>query len=300
MNRGRCELFSFPGNRAFQKLKSSHRPLLPALATVMLIGVLCQWPAAVRAEEPDFARLFAGRDGCFELYDMMAGKLVVRSDALRCSERMSPCSTFKLALALMAFDSGVLADERSGMKWDGKDYGRAPWNRDQTAASWMQDSVVWFSQRLAPRLGMKRVQGYLKRFAYGDQDMSGGLTRAWLDSSLAISPDEQLRFLQRLFRGELPVSRHALRATRKIALAGTSAAGWTLHGKTGSGYLGPDEQGKARARLHGWFVGHVARGERAYVFVTAYADREPPADERPAGWIARDITKAVLGTLGLY
>ena len=50
----------------------------------------------------------------------------------------------------------------------------------------------------------------------------------------------------------------------------------------------------------GWFVGHVARGDREYVFVTTYTDRTPSADQRPSGWIARDIAKKILTKMGMY
>jgi beta-lactamase class D len=50
----------------------------------------------------------------------------------------------------------------------------------------------------------------------------------------------------------------------------------------------------------GWFVGHVAQGDREYLFVTSYSDRVKPSDRRPAGWIARDIAKAILAEMGLY
>ena len=156
----------------------------------------------------------------------------------------------------------------------------------------MRDSVVWFSQRLTPQLGMKRVKTYLARFEFGNQDMSGGLTRAWLESSLQVSPDEQLRFWRRFWRDELPVSKHAFDMTKKITFVSTSAAGWTLHGKTGSNQ-------SAKLWL-GWFVGHVARGDREYVFVTSYSDRVESTDQRPAGWIARDITLKILEEMGLY
>jgi beta-lactamase class D len=240
------------------------------------------------AAEPDFARLFSGRDGCFELYDFKTNETVVRYNPTRCAVQTSPCSTFKVPLALMAFDAGILTDESSSMKWDGTKTSRDAWNRDQTAATWMQNSVVWFSQRLTPLLGLDKVKAYLSRFGFGNEDMTGGLTRAWLESSLLISPDEQLRFFVRFWREELPVSKHAFDMTKKITLVDTSNSGWALHGKTGSG-----------ARL-GWFVGHVARGNREYVFVTSYTDRVVSRDERPPGWIARDITKEILKAMGLY
>jgi len=51
---------------------------------------------------------------------------------------------------------------------------------------------------------------------------------------------------------------------------------------------------------HGWSVGHVGRGDREYIFVTSYSDRVASVDERPAGWIARDLSKKLLGAIGLY
>jgi beta-lactamase class D len=254
---------------------------------IVLIAVLLTHPA--RAAEPDYARLFAGRDACFELYDLKTSRRVVRTNPRRCAMRTSPCSTFKVPLALMAYDAGILADESSSMKWDGTKFSRDSWNQDQTAASWMKYSVVWFSQRLTPLLGMDRVRAYLSKFDFGNKDMSGGLTRAWLESSLKISPDEQLRFWERFWRETLPVSQHAFEMTKRITRVDTSSSGWTLNGKTGSGDAGL-----------GWFVGHVSRGDREYVFVTAYTDREKSSDTRPPGWIARDITKSILEKLGLW
>jgi beta-lactamase class D len=246
---------------------------------------------------PNYARIFAGRDGCFELYDLKTNKLVTRYNPSICGKRVSPASTFKVPLSLMAFDAGLLKDENSAMKWDGKKTRRPEWNQDQTAASWMRLSVVWFSQRLTPRLGMQRIKTYLARFRYGNQDMSGGITKAWLQSSLLISPDEQLRFWEHFWREELPVSKHAFDMTKKITLLGTSRSGWTVHGKTGSAAMVAD--GKL-LRGSGWFVGHIARGNREYVFVTHYSDRAQPTDRRPPGWIAREITTSILKANGLY
>ncbi len=270
------------------------RVLAPLVAAAALLLVDA---ASAVAGEPDFATLFAGRDACFELYDLAADRVVVRSDARRCAARLSPCSTFKVPLALMAFDAGIVQDEHTAFAWDGKHRARDVWNRDQTAASWMRDSVVWVSQRLTPALGLARLVGYLERFDFGNRDMSGGLTTAWLDSSLAISPDEQIRFWRRLWRGELGVSARATELTKTITYVDTSPAGWVLHGKTGSGFVA---RGAGGERQHGWFVGHVGRGERQFVFAVAYVDRAPPSDTRPAGFIARDLARRILGTLGLY
>ena len=273
-----------------------------AVASGFVAFVLLTAPAqaSARAGEPDYAKLFAGRDGCFELYDLKTDELVVRSDARRCALRTSPCSTFKVPLALMAFDAGLLADAGSSLKWDGTVTSREVWNRDHTAASWMQNSVVWFSQRLTPMLGMEKLKSYLAAFAYGNRDMAGGLTTAWLSSTLTISPDEQLAFWRKFWREELPVSKHAFAVTKEVTFVDTSASGWILHGKTGSGRVTTGGSEGDPSLWIGWFAGHVARGDREYVFVTAYTDRVPPTDKSPSGWIARDITKKILTRMGLY
>ena len=147
---------------------------------------------------------------------------------------------------------------------------------------------------------MDKVKMYLSRFDYGNQDMTGGLTIAWLSSSLAISSDEQLLFWERFWREELPVSKHAFDVTKAITLVDTSASGWTLHGKTGSGGVGSGGPNQESALWLGWCVGHGARGDREYVVVTTYTDRVGSRDRRPAGWIARDLTKKILTKMGLY
>jgi beta-lactamase class D len=88
--------------------------------------------------------------------------------------------------------------------------------------------------------------------------------------------------------------------TKKITLVATSGSGWTLHGKTGSGGIGAGAPSQASVLWLGWFVGHVAHGDRESVFVTSYSDRVESADPRPPGWIARDIATKILVEMGLY
>ena len=108
-------------------------------------------------------------------------------------ERVTPCSTFKIALSLMGFDSGILVDENMPV-WvfqEGYDDFLESWKKPQTPRSWLKNSCVWYSRILAAKLGIKIFQAYLAALNYGNQDASGGLTGAWLSSSLKISPREQ-------------------------------------------------------------------------------------------------------------
>ncbi|MFZ0827056.1 MAG: penicillin-binding transpeptidase domain-containing protein [Verrucomicrobiia bacterium] len=261
-------------------------------AIFCFLAVTLWLPFRLTAAETDFAPFFQGKDGCFLLYDLKAGKMVQRYNATRCALQVSPCSTFKIALALMAFDKGLLKDETMTYKWDGVDRENPLWNRDIAAADWIRNSVVWYSQRITPQLGPSSIEDYLARFNYGNEDISGGLTNFWLGSSLKISPDEQIRFLKKLWRGELPVSRHASELTRKILYLETSPLGTVLSGKTGSHVLGTNALG--------WFVGHLDGPHGEYLFIVNYDEKNPPKTEAYPGMTARNISKEILTKLGLY
>ena len=243
------------------------------------------------AAEVDLSRYFQGKDGCFLLDDMKANRIVYRFNEKRCALRFAPCSTFKVPLSLMALDKGVLRDETTTFKWDGVDRGNPSWNRDTSAADWIKYSVVWYSQRITPRLGPEAVKDYLARFDYGNRDISGGLTTFWLGSTLKISADEQLRFWERFWRGGLPVSRHATDITKKIVHLETSASGVELSGKTGSYTTDHEELG--------WFVGHLEGPKGEYLVIANYTGPTAPTKEYP-GLIAKGICLEILSNLKLY
>lgn len=246
----------------------------------------------VHAAEPDFAKIFQGRDGCFVLYDLKTDKVVCRYNEARCALRVSPCSTFKIAIALMAFDKGILKDEETTYKWDGIDHEIRDWNRDTSASDWLKYSVVWYSQRITPQLGPAAITNYLAGFDYGNQDISGGLTNFWLGSSLKISANEEIEFLKKLWRNQLPVSRRAMTLTRNIMPLDISPSGAQLNGKTGSRVTAD--------KSLGWFVGHLQTKQGEYVFALNYTRNNPPNEKSYPGMIAEKLCKEVLGKLNLY
>lgn len=256
---------------------------------LLLIAVGCSF--TLSAAEADFPRYFQGKEGCFLLYDLKANKVIYRFNEKRCASRFAPCSTFKVALSLMALDQGVLKDETTTFKWDGVDRRNPAWNRDTSAADWMRNSVVWYSQRITPQLGPETIKDYLARFDYGNRDISGGLTTFWLGSTLKISADEQLRFWERFWRGDLPVSRHAVDITKKIIPLETSASGMELSGKTGSHVTDKEQLG--------WFIGHLAGPKGEYLVIVNYTGPATPTKEYP-GMVAKGICTEILGNLKLY
>lgn len=76
--------------------------------------------------------------------------------------------------------------------------------------------MVWYFQRIATRLGLEREHDHLRRLDFGNADASSGLTTFWLGGSLEITPDEPLRFWQRLYADSLPVAKPAMKEVRAM------------------------------------------------------------------------------------
>lgn len=189
-----------------------------------------------------------------------------------CSGRVTPASTFKIAISLMGFDSGFLKNEHVPVLpyRDGYvDWAGALWRQPTDPARWIKYSVVWFSEQVTQSLGQERFQRYTSAFHYGNADVSGGPGRpngmmgAWIDSSLRISPLEQVAFLEKVVNRQLPVSAHAFDMTDRITEVTTLPGGWNIHGKTGTGSPGDPSTVAGtfdKAHSYGWFVGWERRG----------------------------------------
>ena len=208
-------------------------------------------------EERDLARHFPGYSACLEVLDTATGR-IVRHGGAQCVKPLSPCSTFKIPNSLIALETGVASGPDFLLKWDGVKRDRPEWNQDHTLRTAIAVSAVWYYQELARRIGMERMQHYVNAFDYGNRDLSSGIDRFWLGNSLKISAEQQIRFLERLQVGKLPVSGQAQRVVRDITMQEWTG-GADYHGKTGS-------CSSADGTQHGWWVGFVTHGEQRHVF----------------------------------
>lgn len=267
------------------------------IASLSVLSLSCSTPP----KENKITDHFKDLKGCFLLYDLKAQKFQKIIGEANCKERLPACSTFKVPLSVMAFDSGVLKDEHQVLKWDGVKDVREEVNRDHNAQTWMRDSVVWFSQRLTPKMGEKKVKKYLSLFNYGNQDLSQGLRTAWLtspslkDEGLRISAYEQVEFMKNLWKEKFEVSKRSMELTKKITYLETSPHGYVLNGKTGSNFYD-----KERKYQLGWFISHVEKGDSEFIAVTLISDQKAFEGQGYGGPRAKQITKDLLAEEGLW
>ena len=266
---------------------------MPRCALIIGLGLLLlalagpAGPAGAQAQ-PDPATAFAGQPGTFVLR-WPDGRLW-RHDPRRAAQRFSPCSTFKIPNALIGLDSGVIPGPDFVLPWDGQTRSWPDWNRDQDLRGAIRFSVVWYFQELARRVGPGRMQAYLDRLDYGNRDISGGIDRFWLHSSLEVSAEEQVAFLTRLHQEQLPLGQVGQRQVKEMLVL-EQKGGAVLAGKTGS--WRPDG---GRWNL-GWFVGWLERGGQAYIFACRMG---ADAAREAHGGRAREVAEAVLRAWGLW
>lgn len=209
-----------------------------------------------------------------------------------CTERYSPYSTFKIAISLIGYDSGILIDAKSPT-WDYKEGypdWLDKWKQPHNPSLWIKNSCVWYSQIITQKIGMKKFKEYVEEFNYGNKDVSGdkdkdnGLINSWLSSSLQISPKEQISFLQKLINNKLPVSDKAHKITKRILFVEDLFNGWRLYGKTGAG----SKSGFTFA----WFIGWIEKDNRTVVFANYLEDKNKESFELSAN--AKKIAKEKL------
>lgn len=228
---------------------------------------------------------------CLVIADAASGA-IVHTEGDGCDDGIGPASSFKFPLAVMGYDAGVLtsADEPA---WPYKAKYEAMRAIDKETTSprrWLKESVLWFSRVLVADLGAGRFAQYVRDFGYGNADVSGdpgagnGMTHSWLNSSLQITPNEQLGFVRRFLNTELPVTRAALEQT-VAAMPHFEAGDWDMQGKTGTGYI-KEANGKRGKRQFGWFVGWASKGDTVLAF--AYLQKDTKAGGSALGPKTRD------------
>jgi len=258
------------------------------LLAVILVnsGLMTSANASTLVVKEDFGKYFEGfTTDTFVMYDEANDQYTVFKEP-QSTNRLSPCSTFKIYNSLAGLETGVLDQEDvyTCVKWNGTQYTFPAWNHDQTLASATKDSVVWYFQKLASQIGTERMQAFLDKIEYGNRDISGGLTTFWLRSSLQISAREQVDLLHRLYSGKLPVSSENV-AIVKNNITLSEDNGVRFMGKTGSGFQ--DDK-----FILGWFVGCVEKQGNHYFFATNIQ-----APDGATGGKAREITKLILRDL---
>jgi beta-lactamase class D len=138
-----------------------------AMAVAVALAALSVLPARGQSKA-------SGRDRreCVMLQSL-DGSAPYVSDPVECAVKSAPASTFKIPHALIALETGVVANAHETVKWDGTRRPFKAWEQDHSLDSAIKSSVVWFFQRTAVLIGRDRMHDYLRALAYAEDTFDG-------------------------------------------------------------------------------------------------------------------------------
>ncbi|WP_338754824.1 BlaR1 family beta-lactam sensor/signal transducer [Bacillus sp. FJAT-52991] len=234
----------------------------------------------------DLHQFFKGYEGSFVLYDHSAQQYRIYNEE-KSTLRVSPDSTYKIYSALFALESNVISPEESTLSWDGTEQPYDAWNMDQDLSSALQKSVNWYFQELDRKTGFETIQSNLQDIKYGNCNASGGLGEFWHESSLKISPVEQVQLLQAFYNNQFGYEGMNIQAVKEALLLEKNEEA-RLSGKTGTGTV----NGK---NINGWFIGYVETKNNTYFFATNIQNEDDASGSK-----AVEITLSILKDWGIY
>ena len=261
--------------------------LTPFISTYAADESRYQWKSSSEnISYVDFSKYFGKYEGSFVLYDLGNDAWSIH-DIEHATLRVAPDSTYKIYDALFGLEEGVITPEDSFIAWDGENYPFEAWNADQTLQSAMSSSVNWYFQSVDEQLGTTSVYDYIKEIGYGNKNMSGDFSTYWMESSLKISPIEQVELLTQLQNNNFGFAPENINAVKDSICLSSSDAG-TFYGKTGTGRVDGQD-------VNGWFIGYIETADNTYFFATNIG-----ADSDATGGNATEITMSILSDMNIW
>lgn len=277
---------SFQGMTAFMLTSVLLLGLAPFISTYAAEAGRYHWKSSSEnISYIDLSTYFGEYEGSFVFYDLENDVWNIH-DRNRATLRVAPNSTYKIYDALFGLEEGVITPDNSFLAWNGETYPFQAWNSNQTLQSAMHSSVNWYFQTVDEQLGTSSVCHYIQKVGYGNENLNSDFASYWMESSLEISPVEQVELLTKLHSNSFGFASENINAVKDSLCLFSSEEG-TFYGKTGTGRVDGQD-------VNGWFVGYIETADNTYFFATNIG-----ADGGAAGSNAAEITMSILADVKL-
>lgn len=237
----------------------------------------------------DYSEYFQGISGCAVIYDESSNTYSLYGKE-KCEKEVSPLSTFKIVSALAGLENNVLENETSTMEYSGVKYPIETWNSNLTLKEAFETSCIWYFRQVVDTVGQENICTLLKELQYGNCDISEWngselnslpeLNGFWLESSLEISPKQQVIVLNYIFGSENNFNAENIEELKNIMYIAELDNG-CLYGKTGSGTDG-----------NAWFVGFMEESDSKTYFAVYLEDMQN--EDIVSGNKAKEIAISIL------
>lgn len=226
-------------------------------------------------KEIDLSKYFDGINGAGVIYNPTENCYQIYNSELA-NDRRSPCSTFKIISSIIAIEHGIVDIDNSTKVWSGEKFWNENWNKNINFTEAFQTSCVWYFRELTDEIGKNLMQIELNKLKYGNCDITDwsgkqntnnnnpALTGFWIESSLKISPKEQVEVMERIFGNISEYSEETKKQLEQVMIVkGTTNSDILIYGKTG--------MGKDRGIVvDSWFVGFADIKEKGRVYFSIY------------------------------
>lgn len=218
--------------------------------------------------QADFSQQFKslGVNGSIIIYDQNKD-VFYQHNPDRNDTPFLPASTYKIPNSLISLETGVIQNDVDVLTWDGIERGLADgspieeWNQDLNMRLAFKYSAVWFYQVLARKIGHQRMQNFVTKIQYGNQNIGAkeDIDKFWLEGKLRITPRQQIDFLRHLQQNDLPFAQKNIDLVKDIAIA-EQTSNYVLRAKTGLA--------TSVTPQIGWYVGYLEQNNNVYFFAT--------------------------------
>ena len=235
---------------------------------------------------PEFQAIVdsAGLAGSIVIYDLTEDRYYSNNFAWARNGHL-PASTFKIPNSIIALETGVVEDDSTLFVWGGEKRRLKVWEQDLAFKEAFHHSCVPCYQEVARNIGAARMADYLHRFNYGNMKVdSGHIDMFWLQGDSRINQLQQIDFLERFYKGDLPISDRTEAIMKRMMVIEDNEK-YKLSGKTGWSVTNGSN--------NGWFVGFIETQSKVY-FLATNVEPNPQFDMNMFAMIRKDITITAL------
>lgn len=225
---------------------------------IFIIITLC-FTNYLFANDKDFEKIFNEKkiDGTIVLESLKTKEKFIFNEK-RASLLLSPASTFKIPHTLIALNENIVTVD-SIIIWDKTDKGMENWNKNQTLSSAFKFSCVWCYKEFTKKIKKQKYENYLEQFSYGNKIIGNDISDFWLDGSLKISTFQQVDFLKRLYKNDLPFEQKNIDILKEI-MVDEKTEDFTIRAKSGWSTRFESESA--------WYVGYIESKNDVWFFAT--------------------------------
>ena len=196
-------------------------------------------------------------NGCFGLFNNGEGSFSIYNLSRYRDSAYQPAGTFRILLSLVGLQTGVIKDEKGGVK-------EAFQAADDTAFG-----------KIALQIGKDTLKRWIDSLGYGNKNLEGTADTFWRNNHLKVKADEELGLVKKLYFNQLPFFQRSQKIVQEMMLV-ESNANYQLSYVTGDGV-------REDGRKFVWVLGWIEESKHPYFFVLNLDTTDPGADSRNTG-----------------